>query len=254
MKLALYKYAIIFIVCENLFFLPRFAENILNLFSWIKILIFWISCQWNLFAIGPIHKKSYHWFRLWLGVGPATSHCLNQLWLIFTNAYMHHWTSMSQGPTLQPKCTENAINNHRNIQNPHFEVFRRLNLFSNGLVPLIQQLNRYHLWGCLHGYSAATMSTMASQILIVYSKACLGGAYQRKHQSSASLDFMRGIRRLPVDFPSQRASNTEIVSIWWRHHGLTTSASPHESLRHMVLAELDDLLHKFSDISCKDHE
>ena len=55
---------------------------------------------------------------------------------------------------------------------------------------------------------------MASQItsltivyLMVYS-----GAYQRKHQSSASLVFVRG------EFPAQRASNVENVSIWWRHH------------------------------------
>ena len=39
------------------------------------------------------------------------------------------------------------------------------------------------------------------------------GADQRKHQSSASLAFVRGIHRPP----SQRASNAENVSIWWRH-------------------------------------
>ena len=40
------------------------------------------------------------------------------------------------------------------------------------------------------------------------------GAYQRKHESSASLAFVRG------EFPAQMASNAENVSIWWRHHGL----------------------------------
>ena len=47
------------------------------------------------------------------------------------------------------------------------------------------------------------MSTMASQIIslaIVYSIICLG-VYQRKHQSSASLAFVRGIQRWPVNSP-----------------------------------------------------
>ena len=65
------------------------------------------------------------------------------------------------------------------------------------------------------------MSMMASQItslLIVYS-AVYSGTDERKHQSSASLAFVRGINR----WPAQRASNEESVSIWWRHHGLKRS-------------------------------
>ena len=46
------------------------------------------------------------------------------------------------------------------------------------------------------------------------------GANKRKHQSSASVAFVRGIYRWPVEPPSQRASNAEIVSIWRRHHAL----------------------------------
>ena len=61
------------------------------------------------------------------------------------------------------------------------------------------------------------MGAMASQItslLSVYST-YYSGADQRKHQSS------------PVtgEFPAQMASNTENVSIWWRHH--TTTAYQH---------------------------
>ena len=57
------------------------------------------------------------------------------------------------------------------------------------------------------------MGVMASHITslsIVYSTVC-SGVDQRKHQSSASLAFVRGIHRWP-------ASNAENVSIWWRHH------------------------------------
>ena len=73
------------------------------------------------------------------------------------------------------------------------------------------------------GYEAATethyndviMSTMASQITsltIVYSTV-YSGTNQRKHQSSASL---------AGEFPTQMASNAEYVSIWWRHHGVSS--------------------------------
>ena len=57
------------------------------------------------------------------------------------------------------------------------------------------------------------MSAMASQITgisTVYSIVC-PGADQRIHQQSALLAFVTG------EFPAQRASNAENVSIWWRH-------------------------------------
>ena len=53
------------------------------------------------------------------------------------------------------------------------------------------------------------MGVMASQITsltIVYSTV-YSGAYQSKHQSSASRAFA-----------AQMASNAEYVSIWWRNH------------------------------------
>ena len=52
-------------------------------------------------------------------------------------------------------------------------------------------------------YSDVIMSTMASQITslaIVYTTV-YSGADQRKHQSSASLAFVRGIHRWPVNSP-----------------------------------------------------
>ena len=55
---------------------------------------------------------------------------------------------------------------------------------------------------CQH-YSDVTMGAMSSQITsltIVYSTV-YSGADQRKHQCSASLAFVRGIHRLPVNSP-----------------------------------------------------
>ena len=57
-------------------------------------------------------------------------------------------------------------------------------------------------WGQTH-YGDVVMGTVASQITsltIVYSTV-YSGADQRKHQSSASLAFVRGIHRGPVNFP-----------------------------------------------------
>ena len=71
------------------------------------------------------------------------------------------------------------------------------------------------------------MSKIASQITsltIVYSTV-YSGPDQTKHQSSASLAFVRGSHRGPVN--SQMASNAENVSIWWRHHNIRHH--PHSS-------------------------
>ena len=69
-------------------------------------------------------------------------------------------------------------------------------------------------------YNDVIMSAMASQITgvpIVCSTVC-SGVDQSIHQSSASLAFVRGIRRWPMASPSQRGNNAENVSIWWRNH------------------------------------
>ena len=65
-----------------------------------------------------------------------------------------------------------------------------------------------------------TMDTIASQIIsltIVYSTVC-SDANQRKHPSSASLAFVRGIHRGPVNSPHKWPVTRKRFSIWWRHH------------------------------------
>ena len=59
------------------------------------------------------------------------------------------------------------------------------------------------------------MRAMAYQITgfsIVYSTVCLG-ADQRKHQSSASLAFVRGIHRWPVDSPHKGQVTQKLIPI-----------------------------------------
>ena len=69
-------------------------------------------------------------------------------------------------------------------------------------------------------YNDVIMIAMASQItslMIVYSTV-YSGTDERKHQSSTSLVFMRGIHRWPVNSPHKGASNADNSFIWWRHH------------------------------------
>ena len=87
------------------------------------------------------------------------------------------------------------------------------------------------LWGEIHlfsrfpsqHYSNVIMGTMASQITSltnVYSIVS-SGVDQRKHQSSTSLAFVRGIHRWPVNSRHKgpaTSGNAKNVSIWWRHH------------------------------------
>ena len=72
-------------------------------------------------------------------------------------------------------------------------------------------------------YCDVIMGAVASQITsltIVYPTVYSGADKKKKHQSSAWLAFVRGIYRRPVtgEFPAQRASSAENISIWWRHH------------------------------------
>ena len=41
---------------------------------------------------------------------------------------------------------------------------------------------------------------------------------ERKHQSSASLAFVGGVHRRPVNSPHIGPVTRKNVSIWWRHH------------------------------------
>ena len=60
------------------------------------------------------------------------------------------------------------------------------------------------------------MGAIASQItsLTIDYSTIYSDADQRKYQSSSSLAFVTG------EFPAQMVSNTENISIWWRHHDL----------------------------------
>ena len=57
-----------------------------NAFSWMKMLEFWLRFHWSLFVRVQL-TIIQHWFRWWLGAGQATSHYLNQWWLVYWRKY-----------------------------------------------------------------------------------------------------------------------------------------------------------------------
>ena len=61
-------------------------------------------------------------------------------------------------------------------------------------------------------YNDIIMGTMASQTtsLTIVHSSVYSGADKRKHQSSASLTFVRGIQPVTSEFPAQMASNAEM--------------------------------------------
>ena len=63
------------------------------------------------------------------------------------------------------------------------------------------------------------MSAMVSQItsLNIFYSTVYSGADERKHLSSSSLAFVRGIHRWPVDSRHKGSVTPKNVSIYWRH-------------------------------------
>ena len=88
------------------------------------------------------------------------------------------------------KCKTNWLVRNKTWAN---EISRDLSLRCGLCIYLVLQQH----------YGDVIMSTIASQIagaLIVHSSVC---SDQRKHQSSVSLAFEKGIHRWPVDYPNQ---------------------------------------------------
>ena len=57
-----------------------------NAFSWMKMFEYRLKFHWNLFIRVQL-TIFQHWFRQWLGTVQATSHYLNQWWLVYRRIY-----------------------------------------------------------------------------------------------------------------------------------------------------------------------
>ena len=78
-----------------------------------------------------------------------------------------------------------------------------------------------HQFGGNH-YCDVIIGPMVSKItsLTILYSTVHSGADQRKHQSSASLAFVQGIHRWPVNSPHIWPVTRFFFSIFWRHHGM----------------------------------
>ena len=130
-------------------------------------------------------------------------------------------------------CTENIsiLIQFRLVVVPHGPFDR---------ISALAQVMVWHFWpshrrtfastGINEHYSDVIMSAMASQITsvsIVYSSVC-SGADHRKHQSSASRVFVRGIHRWPVNSPHKGPVTRKVFPLMtssWAHRGHLTSTN-----------------------------
>ena len=63
-----------------------FQTTFSNAFCWMKMYEFRLTFHWILFPRVQL-TIFQHWFRQWLGAGQATSHYLNQWWLVYWDIY-----------------------------------------------------------------------------------------------------------------------------------------------------------------------
>ena len=61
-------------------------QTLLNGFSSMKMFEFRLKFHWNLFLRDQL-TIFQHWFRSWFGTVQATSHYLNQCWLVYGRIY-----------------------------------------------------------------------------------------------------------------------------------------------------------------------
>ena len=98
-----------------------------------------------------------------------------------------------------------------NIQNSPYT-------FKTTMIPDLQEISSKH-------YNDVIMNMMASQITsltIVYSN--INSRHRSKKTSKLHItDLCVGYSQMTSQFPTQRASNMENVSIWWCHHEIGMS-------------------------------
>ena len=161
----------------------HFADDTFNRIL-MKMLEFRLNFLWSLFLRVQL-TIFQHWFRYWLGAGQATSHYLNQLW----SKYWRIYASLSLNELKHGWVDPNTYK----ISRPHSSSHRAsygVSFVNSKIISI------YH-------YSDIIMSAMSSQVtslVIVYSSIC-SSTDKRKHQSYASLTFVRGIHWWAVNSP-----------------------------------------------------
>ena len=173
-------------------------------------------------------RRSFH--RIWIASKLLVKQDLESqthvLWLIKGGPFPH-LSSMHDMPKIS--ILENCYRIGKSSFNVLFEGKREatnnwINSHEIGVIPLfcIPFIKMIRIKVLLIHYNDVIMSAMASQITslaIVYST-----VYSRRRSKKTSKLRVTGVceGNSPVtgEFPAQRASNPENVSIWWLHHVL----------------------------------
>ena len=118
----------------------------------------------------------------------------------------------------------------------HWFIFRRrllskleINVQEIGSVSI--RLQKHHFCGQGVHDDDVILSAMASQItgLLIVNSSVYSGADQRKHQSFASLAFVRGIHRWPANSPHKE---TVMRKALWCHHVAKNDRHPVKQVKH----------------------
>ena len=181
-----------------------------------------------------------------LGTAQATSHYLNQWWHSLSMHICHgqpQWVNGKFPQWMGQLFNKVNVGSFRFLKHCLPHVAMKYNINCLQVLPQLscgdtRQIRLRFKWfnayftksvACLEErlaiaklhYNDVIMGAMASQITsltIVYSTV-YSGANQRKHHSSASLAFVNGIHRWPVNSPHKVPATRKMnVSIWWRHH------------------------------------
>ena len=96
------------------------------------------------------------------------------------------------------------------------------NFTASTVTILYNEFENYHYSDVIMGVRASQITSLATVYSAIYS-----GAAQRKHPSSASLAFVRGIHRWPVNFPhkngQQRGKCFHLTTSSWCFWNTATS-------------------------------
>ena len=82
-----------------------------------------------------------------------------------------------------------------------------------GMQEIGHNIYRLHNSDVIMGMVASQITSLTTVCPTIYS-----GADQRKHQSSASLAFVRGIHRWPLNSPHKGPVTRKMLPFSWRHH------------------------------------
>ena len=125
----------------------HFVDDIFKWVFLIKMYEFRLGFHWSLFLRFEL-TIFQHWFRLWLGSSQATSHYLNQWWLVYWRIYaslslneLTHWglnkiVTTSQISGLVQNCSNSIalalklLHSYTEPSNGHFRIsFLELKIF-----------------------------------------------------------------------------------------------------------------------------